>query len=197
MRRCSTSLSGKCKSKVQHIPPHSCLNGFYQKVRNQWDWGCVENGGFNWLLVAMYIGAIPMEYLREVSHKISNFWIFKGNEIIISKRNLYSHIHCISINSSIDPAAAGAKSFQSCSTLCDPIDSSPPGSPFPGILQARTLKWVTISFSNTWKWKVKVKSLSRVRLFETPWTAAYQAPLSMGFSRQEYWSVLPFPPPSQ
>ena len=71
------------------------------------------------------------------------------------------------------------------------MDGSPPGSPIPGILQARTLEWVAISFSNAWKWKVKVKSLSRVRLFATPWTAAYQAPLSMGFSRQEYWSGLP------
>jgi len=77
-----------------------------------------------------------------------------------------------------------AKSLQSCPTLCDPIDGSPPGSPIPGILQARTLEWVAISFSNAWKWKVKVKSLSRVRLLATPWTAAYQAPPSMGFSRQ-------------
>ena len=81
-----------------------------------------------------------------------------------------------------------AKSLQWCPTLCDPIDSRPPGSPVPGILQARTLEWVAISFSNAWKWKVKVKSLSRVRLFATPWTAAYQAPPPMGFSRQEYWS---------
>ena len=80
------------------------------------------------------------------------------------------------------------KSLQSCPTLCDPIDGRPPGSPVPGILQARTLEWVAISFSNAWKWKVKVKSLSRVWFFETPWTAAYQAPPSMGFSRQEYWS---------
>ena len=80
-------------------------------------------------------------------------------------------------------AAADAKSLQSCPTLCDPIDGSPPGSPFPGILQARTLEWVAISFSNAWKWKVKVKSLSHVRLLATPWTAAYQAPPSMGFSR--------------
>ena len=79
-----------------------------------------------------------------------------------------------------------AKSLQSCPTLCDPIDGSPPGSPVPGILQTRTLEWVAISFSNAWKWKVKVKLLSRVRLFATPWTAAYQAPPSMGFSRQEY-----------
>ena len=87
------------------------------------------------------------------------------------------------------------KLLQSCPTLCNPIDGSPPGSPVPGILQARTLEWLAISFSNAWKWKVKVKSLSRVWLFATPWTAAYQAPLSMGFSRQEYWSGVPLPSP--
>ena len=92
-------------------------------------------------------------------------------------------------------AAAAAKSLQSCPTLCDPIDSSPPGSAVPGILQARTLEWVAISFSIVWKWKVKVKSLSRVWLVATPWTAAHQAPPSMGFSRQEYWSGLPLPSP--
>ena len=85
-------------------------------------------------------------------------------------------------------AAAAAKSLQSCPTLCDPMDCSPPGSAIPGILQARTLEWVAMSFSNAWKWKVKVKSFSRVWLFATPWTAAHQAPPSMGFSRQEYWS---------
>ena len=87
---------------------------------------------------------------------------------------------------------AAAKSHQSCQTLCNPIDSSPPGSPVPGILQARTLEWVAISFSNVWKWKVKVKPLSRVQFFATPWTAAYQAPPSMGFSRQEYleWGAI-------
>ena len=82
------------------------------------------------------------------------------------------------------PAAAAAESLQLCPTLCDPIDGSPPGSPIPGILQARTLEWVAISFSKAWKWKVKVKSLGHVRLVAIPWTAAYQAPLSMGFSRQ-------------
>ena len=86
-----------------------------------------------------------------------------------------------------------AKSLQSCLTLCDPIDGSPPGSPIPGILQARTLEWVAISFSNAWKWKVKVKLLSRILLLVTPWTAAYQAPPSIGFSRQEYWSGVPLP----
>ena len=92
-------------------------------------------------------------------------------------------------------AAAVAKSLQSCPTLCNPLDGSPPGSAIPGILQARTLEWVAIAFSNAWEWKVKVKPLSRVRLFTTPWTAAYQALLPKGFSRQEYWSGLPLPSP--
>ena len=92
-------------------------------------------------------------------------------------------------------AATAAKSLQSCLALCDPIDGSPPGSPIPEILQARILEWVAISFSNAWKWKVKMKSLSHVWLLATPWTAAHQAPLSMGFARQEYWSGVPSPSP--
>ena len=88
-----------------------------------------------------------------------------------------------------------AKSLQSCPTLCDPIDGSPPGSPVRRILQARTLEWVAISFSNEWKWKVNVKSLSCVQLVATPWTAAHQASPSVGFSRQEYWSGVPLPSP--
>ena len=100
--------------------------------------------------------------------------------------------HCLGLHI----YAAAAKSLQSCPTLCDPIYGSPPGSPVPGIFQARTLEWVAISFSNAWKWKVKVKSLSGVRLFATPWAAAYQAPPSMGVSRQEYWSGVPSPSPA-
>ena len=88
-----------------------------------------------------------------------------------------------------------AKSLQLCPTLCDPTDCSLPGFSIHGILQARTLEWVAISFSNAWKWKVKVKSLSRVWLLATTWTAAYQAPPSMGFSRQQYWSGVPLPSP--
>ena len=99
---------------------------------------------------------------------------------------LLSYVSCIA-------AAAAAKSLQSCPTLCDPIDGSSPGSPVPGIPQARTLEWVAISFSNAGKWKVKVKLLSRVRPSATPWTVTYQAPLSTGFSRQEYWSGVPSP----
>ena len=105
--------------------------------------------------------------------------------------NLSLSIDCFP-DISVCPAVAAAKS---CPSLCDPIDGSPPGSPVPGILQARTLEWVAISFSIVWKWKVKVKSLSRIQLLATPWTAAYQAPPSMGFSRQEYWSGVPLPSP--
>ena len=104
-------------------------------------------------------------------------------------RNKYTV--CLRVTHSSNYAAAAAKSLQSCPTLCHPIDSSPPGSPVPGILQARTLEWLAIPFSNAWKWKVKVKLLSRVRPSATSWTAAYQAPPSMGFSRQEYWSGVP------
>ena len=92
--------------------------------------------------------------------------------------------------------AVAAKSLQSCPTLCDPRNDSPPVSPVPGILHARTLEWVAITFSKAWKWKVKVKSLSRVQPLATPWTTAYQAPLSMGFSRQEYCSGVPLPSPN-
>ena len=116
------------------------------------------------------------------------------------KKKKHTHTHKKTINlpkhSNMWIAVAAAKSLQSCSTLCDPIDGSPPGSPVPGILQARTPEWVAISFSNAWKWKVKVKSLSRVWLLATPWSAAYQDPPSMGFSRQEYWSGVPLPSPS-
>ena len=97
------------------------------------------------------------------------------------------------VKANSDLTAAAAKSLQLCPTLCNTIDGSPPGSPVPGILQARTLEWVAISFSNAWKWKVKVKSLHHIRLLVTPWTAAHQAPLSMGFFRQGYWSGVPLP----
>ena len=118
--------------------------------------------------------------LNSIIPNVFNSWRF---DIL----QLYFH----NISSITGSAAAAAKSLQSCPTLCDPIDGSPPGSPVPGILQARTLEWVAISFSNAWKWKVKVKLLSRVRLLATPWTAAYQAPPSTGFSRQKYWSRVP------
>ena len=128
------------------------------------------------------------------SHLFKNFPQFvvihtvKGFSVVNKPVDVFWGFPC----SFYDPAAA--KSLQSCPTLCDPINGSPPGSPVPGILQARTLEWVAISFSSAWK--VKVKSLSRVLLFATPRTAVYQAPPSMGFSRQEYWRGLPLPSPS-
>ena len=107
---------------------------------------------------------------------------------VLPKSPFFSCVNCPWISAA---AAAAAKSLQSCPTLCDPRDGSPPGSPVPGILQARTQEWVAISFSNAWKWKVKVKSLSRVWLLATPWTAAHQAPPSMGVSRQYRWLTGP------
>ena len=115
--------------------------------------------------------------------------------VCVSKLCLLAHLFSWCLVVVCCMLAAAAKSLESCLTLCDPIDGSPPSSPIPGILQARTLEWVAISFSNAWKWKVKVKLLSRVRSSATPWTAAHQAPLSMEFSRQEYWSGVPLPSP--
>ena len=103
------------------------------------------------------------------------------------------------LGESIHSSLCAAKSLQSCLTLCDPIDGSPPGSPVPGILQARTLEMLPTGCCHFllkfMKEKVKVKLLSRVRLLATPWTAAYQAPPSMGFFRQDYWSGVPLPSP--
>ena len=119
-------------------------------------------------------------YTVQLSHPYTT----TGKTIASTKQTFVDKVRSLLFN--MLSAAAAAMSLQSCLTLCDPIESSPPGSPVPGILQARTLEWVAISFSNAWKWKVKVKSLSRFWLLGTPWTAAYQAPPSMGFSRQEY-----------
>ena len=125
-----------------------------------------------------------------LSYIFSHHFLFtlgSGDRCYLAPCNSSNKYLCASV------AAAAAKSLQSCLTLCSPIDGSPPGSSILGILQARTLEWVAISFSNAWKWKVKVESLSHARLSGTPWTVAHQAPLSMGFSSQEYWSGVPVP----
>ena len=135
-----------------------------------------------------YWGGLPLPSPTGLESKLNNMMVkyshrwsalFVINVIIVNKCYFSSRLsiynYCY--------VAAAAKSLQSCPTLCNPIDGSPPGFSIPGILQARTLEWVAISFSNEWKWKVKVKSLSRVWLLATPWTAAYQPPPSMGFSR--------------
>ena len=135
---------------------------------------------------------LPSNKSATLSISFSNIWYFFTSQPISGD---IVHFNISRLIGKSDTAAAAAKLLQSCPTLCDPIDSSPPGPTVPGILQARTLEWVAISFSNASKWKVKVKSLSRVRLLATPWTAAYQTPPSMGFSRQEYWSGVPLPSP--
>ena len=142
----------------------------------------------------------PMEQIRvqkdwNVYGQLIFDKVVKVNQRKKKKKYIYTHIFFFFSKKGVATAAAAAESLQSCPTLCDPIDGNPPGSPIPGILQARTLEWVAISFSNAWKWKVKVKPLSCVRPLAAPSTAAYQAPLSMGFSRQEYWSGLPLPSP--
>ena len=126
---------------------------------------------------------------RQIRGQVSMLTPGRCNQQNLDSEKLYR-------TKNLDSSICYAKSLQSCPTLCDPIDGSPSSSPVPGILQARTLEWVAISFSNACKWKVKVKSLSRVWLLATPWTTAYQAPLSTGFSRQEYWSGVPLPSPT-
>ena len=148
---------------------------------------------FYFLIKSCYI----LNYLSTDSdngtYSCFHMWFFKMylflNWRIIALQN------CVGFCQTSPWMSHAAKSLQSCPTLCDPMDCSLPGFSVHGILQAKTLEWVVISFSNAWKWKVKVKSLSHVWLFATPWTAAYQAPPSMGFSRQQYWSGLPLSSP--
>ena len=138
-------------------------------------WFNLPSLAFKWAYLWQFLNSSLWVHWWNFRSKWLDDMRYRGIDILL-KRNTF---------------AAAAKSLRSCLTLCDPIDSSPPGSPVPGILQARILEWVAISFSSAWKWKVKVQLLSRVQLFATPWTAAYQSPLSMGFSRQEYWSGVP------
>ena len=168
--------------RLPHLPPHPTPLGWYRgPVWVSWDmqqnpicylrWNKKEN--FGWVLLAYLIQFQKYTLDRSsenLPHPSQSIWPRLPLPLL-----LLSHFSRV--------------------RLCDPIDGSPPGSSFPGILQARTLEWVAISFSNAGKWKVKVKSPSRVWLLATPWTAAHQAPPSMGFSRQEDWSGVPLPSP--
>ena len=141
------------------------------------------------------INRYTLLYMKSIINKYLQY--STGNYIqylvIINNREEFEENIYICKTESLCPVAAAAKLLQSCPTLCDPIDGSPPGSSIPGILQARTLEWVAISFFSAGKCKVKVKSLSCVRLLTTPWTAAFQAAPSTGFSRQEYWTGVSLP----
>ena len=148
-------------------------------------------------LVKRLFSSSSLSAIKVVSSVYPRFFIFLLAILIPCCDSSRPTFHMMYSAHKLKTAAAAAESLQLCPTLCDPIDGSPPGSSVPGILQARTLEWVAISFSNAWKWKVKVKLLSCVRLFATPWAAAYQAPPPMGFSRQEYWSGVPLPSPER
>ena len=179
----SYSVVSDCDPRVCS-PPGSCVHGVLQaRIRG---WVAISfSRGSTQPRDRTWVSGIPKRRFtfwatREVQHSFSSLQFSHS----VMSSSLRSH-----------ESQHAAKSLQSCPTLCNPIDSGPSGSTIPGILQARTLERVAISFSNAWKGKVKVKSLSRVRLLATPWTAAYQASPSMGFSRQEYWSEVPLPSP--
>ena len=144
------------------------------------------NSSIHGILQARILEWVAISFSRAYSCHRDQTWIFwTGRQIL----------NCLSRWGSPFWRRLLLLSRFSCVWLCDPIDGSPPGSPVPGTLQVRTLEWVAISFSSAWKWKVKVKSLSCVRLLATPWTVAHQAPPSMGFSRREHWSGVPLPSP--
>ena len=173
--------------------------------------GILQARILEWVAMPSSRGSSQLRDQSQVSHIAGRFFISwatletpssKSLQIINAGEGVEKVEPCYTVGGNVNwhshyGKQYAAKSLQSCPTLCDPIDSSPPGSPVLGILQARTLEWVAISFSNAWTWKVKVKSLNRVRPSATPWTAAYQAPPSMGFSRQEYWSRVPLPSPGK
>ena len=168
--------------------PGRCLQSFQNHYLKVWLWWRWRDRVYQTL--KELIQKLTWNYHQEETHtytKLTYFLFSHHNPLV------YAHI-CAHLTETKADAAA-AKSLQSCLTLWNPINGSLPGSSVPGILQARTLEWVAISFSNAWKWNVKVKSLSRVWLLATPWTAAYQAPPSMGFSGQQYWSGVPLPSP--
>ena len=146
-----------------------------------------------YLSFSVWLTSLSMITSRSINCCKWHYFILQKVTLVFQTKGLVGQWLLVCCSWVTTRAAAAAKSLQSCPTLCDPRDGSPPGSPVPGILQARTLKWVAVPFSNGWKWKVKVKSLSRVWPSATPWIAAFQAPPSMGFSRQEYWSEVPLP----
>ena len=193
-------ILGHCPSKRQPWNIYTQENGIIS-CYNLEEYICVmkrvicliQNLGHFWLNANLIISIL----ILFTSELFVNIWrlCVTHNYALLLFQDLFINTFDSYFNL-VAAAAAATKLLQSCPTLCNPTDGSPPGAPVPGILQARKLEWVAIFFYNAWKWKVKGKSLSRVRLLATPWTAAYQAPPSMGFSRQEYWSGVPLPSPN-
>ena len=181
------------QSILKEISPGCSLEGLMLKLKLQYFGHLMRrtvmtNGKTIALIKWTFVGKVMSLLFNMLSRSVIIF-LPRSKHLLISWLQSQSAV----IHSSSSSSSSSSKSLQSCLTLCDLIDGSPSGFPVPGILQARKLEWIAISFSNAWKWKVKVKSLSRVRLLATPRTSAYQAPPSMGFSRQEYWSGVPLP----
>ena len=151
------------------------------------------NSQLFYIQISVILGSV---YCWDVTQDLI-FLLSSWNGVIYEKWNYWGLVFRYNLNKLPKEKIAAAKSLQSCLTLCDTMDCTLPGFSVHGILQARTLEWVAISFSNAWKGKVKVKSLSRVWLLVIPWTAAYWRPPSMGFSGQQYWSGVPLPSPKE
>ena len=183
------------KGMAEMVGWYHWLNGheFQQALEGQKSLTCCSSWGRKEFDTTEWLNKIHTTWLRQAS-VVEKAETAERQALVYMSSLLFPY--WVKLLNNAPTAAAAAKSLQPCPTLCNPIDSSPPGSSVPGILQVRTLEWVAISFSNAWKWKVKVKLLSRVRPLATPWTAAYQPPPPMGFSRQEYWSVVPLPSPN-
>ena len=195
MCSCAQFCPTLCDS-VNCSPPSSSVHGIFQARILEWV-AISSSRGSSWPRDWTHVSCIGRRILYHWATWKALYAEYIMRNARLSESQAGIEISGRNINNLRYVDAAAAKLLQLCPTLCDPRDGSPPGSPVPGILQARTLEWVAISFPNARKWKMKVKSLSCVRLFATPWTAAYQAPLPMGFSRQEYWSGVPLPSPSE
>ena len=180
---------GSLRDTTEWLHFHFSLSCIGEGNGNPLQCSCLENPRDGWAWWALVYGVTQSRTrLKRLSSSSSSLHCWWESKLV---QPLWRTVWRFLKKLEIELSSATAKSLQSCPTLCDPIGCSPPGSAVPGILQARTLEWVAISFFNAWKWKVKVQSLSRVQLFAMPWTAAYQAPPSMEFSRQEYRSGVP------